>query len=935
MAEDSAAGAPPAGDITDISNSPAFVFLDSLYSQGRITQTQLEVYKGKYAKLHEVVLKTYDSEKKLLAHARELNKKLLNEKHKLEKANSSSWESNTEIGNLRREVMKAENELLLAQEQEALLHVEATELKRQVTEQDTKLEQMKKLNRELVEPRINALKKAATELREDTLQKRLVFERLESEQREAQERVDALNKAKDKLEMEKINQRQLLTKAKTEPEKVKKQADVVQTAASNLTQDTQKLYHDILALENDLKDQAKKKKELEEERVDLAMNVENQRAYLDQRQKQVQQQQKDQELAKEQQNVYMENRVKLEMQIKEQMSSLRRANEQLMRQSREKESMLKLVRRCEFQLANAQSMLPSLETMHDQLKLESDTIRYQRKKQDNQLEDLRNEVDVYISNYLKQESIEGGEATRYQKMHNENKERETELAQLADESRSLAKEIAKLTQQREVKARESAKAVANVKGTVEQLKMKNILITDLRKRVHEVNQRLKELCSLYEMVKNERNKYVNLIQSSTQALAEMREKIKILNNEVEILRNESLEREKALVKERLEMSNATNVRDNLRSETNKNVFLCRQKQEEVDKQIAQIDKLNSIINSAEEDMLRLKKQYELAVEDRNFAGIQLIDRNDELCILYEKLNIQENVLKNGEIEFRNREEDHRLLTIEAADYERSINVQRKLLPKIPELEKQVLELQQDLISERKQAEKLSKELESPTNLKRWRALKGADPTPEKLAVKIQDLEEKLNDKKERLLEKELILEEITHLSDRLRAQANSGRTDTLELSKKVNELQNRIKVITQKMMATVAELSMHQATAMKLQQEKHSKEVELEEGRTRLERGEAPNDEAEREWYRRERERLRQEEARMIRAELRARGAGGDALDAPSGAVRTTAAPRPNAYIPPGLGLPKPYGNLAPFKPSEQGSSMRHIRKPQVREIEI
>lgn len=43
---------------------------------------------------------------------------------------------------------------------------------------------------------------------------------------------------------------------------------------------------------------------------------------------------------------------------------------------------------------------------------------------------------------------------------------------------------------------------------------------------------MKEFSALYEVVKNERNKYVNLIQSSSQALAEMREKIRILVNEV-------------------------------------------------------------------------------------------------------------------------------------------------------------------------------------------------------------------------------------------------------------------------------------------------------------------------------------------------------------------------------------------------------------------
>ena len=48
--------------------------------------------------------------------------------------------------------------------------------------------------------------------------------------------------------------------------------------------------------------------------------------------------------------------------------------------------------------------------------------------------------------------------------------------------------------------------------------------------------RLKEFAKLYDIIKNERNKCVNQIQTSTQKAAEMREKIKILQNEIEILR---------------------------------------------------------------------------------------------------------------------------------------------------------------------------------------------------------------------------------------------------------------------------------------------------------------------------------------------------------------------------------------------------------------
>ena len=54
-----------------------------------------------------------------------------------------------------------------------------------------------------------------------------------------------------------------------------------------------------------------------------------------------------------------------------------------------------------------------------------------------------------------------------------------------------------------------------------------------------------------------------------------------------------------------------------------------------------------------------------------------------------------------------------------------------------------------------------------------------------MTAKIKQLEDRLNDKKEQLLEKELVLEEISSLADRLRQQAAEGRSDTLELAKKV------------------------------------------------------------------------------------------------------------------------------------------------------
>ena len=96
-------------------------------------------------------------------------------------------------------------------------------------------------------------------------------------------------------------------------------------------------------------------------------------------------------------------------------------------------------------------------------------------------------------------------------------------------------------------ARTASQAMAQARETKEELKVKELLILDLTKKQQETEFRLNSFIALYEEVKNARNKYVSQIQNSSQDLAEMKERIKILQNEVEILRNESSEKDRALI----------------------------------------------------------------------------------------------------------------------------------------------------------------------------------------------------------------------------------------------------------------------------------------------------------------------------------------------------------------------------------------------------
>lgn len=56
--------------------------------------------------------------------------------------------------------------------------------------------------------------------------------------------------------------------------------------------------------------------------------------------------------------------------------------------------------------------------------------------------------------------------------------------------------------------------------------------------------RLKEFAKLYDTIRNERNKFVNLLHKAHQKVNEIKERHKMLLNELEILRNSAVTQER-------------------------------------------------------------------------------------------------------------------------------------------------------------------------------------------------------------------------------------------------------------------------------------------------------------------------------------------------------------------------------------------------------
>lgn len=73
------------------------------------------------------------------------------------------------------------------------------------------------------------------------------------------------------------------------------------------------------------------------------------------------------------------------------------------------------------------------------------------------------------------------------------------------------------------------------------------------------------------------------------------------------------------------------------------------------------------------------------INERDILGTQLIRRNDELALLYEKIKIQQSTLNKGEAQYTQRVEDIRILKLEIKKMRRERNMLSRSVANIEDL----------------------------------------------------------------------------------------------------------------------------------------------------------------------------------------------------------------------------------------------------------
>ena len=268
----------------------------------------------------------------------------------------------------------------------------------------------------------------------------------------------------------------------------------------------------------------------------------------------------------------------------------------------------------------------------------------------------------------------------------------------------------------------------------------------------------------------------------------------------------------------------------------------------VAKQNSEISELTSTIRRMDANSLQQRHEYDCVVTERDLLGTQLIRRDDELALMYEKAKIMESTLHKGEAQvcvcaawwallcvpfhgrgteppphplssrlfslsvlrqYLDRVQDIRILKLKIGDLKRELAIQKGKSGEISGLQREVYRLQKELLQEKTKVKALSEELENPMNVHRWRKLEGSDPATYEMIQKIQTLQKRLIAKTEEAVEKELLIQEKEKLYVELKNIL--ARQPGPEVAEQLSVYQQNLKEKTRQMKAMASELNMYQA----------------------------------------------------------------------------------------------------------------------------
>ncbi|XP_043272110.1 cilia- and flagella-associated protein 58-like [Venturia canescens] len=402
---------------------------------------------------------------------------------------------------------------------------------------------------------------------------------------------------------------------------------------------------------------------------------------------------------------------------------------------------------------------------------------------------------------------------------------EAELEETMQEANELRNKVERIEKERDRLNQEVAELAQQVEDHLDDMKLKQSEVSDYKKRMAEDEAKFRQQQNLFEAVRAERNTSGKALVEARNEIQELKSKLKIMNHQIEQLKEDLSVKDAGFVKEEFLLGKAEKDKDNLRAEVQSSLKTIKDLRREVDESKKTEKRLRQEIHVADMEASRLKKDIDTVMNERDILGSQLVRRNDELSLQYGKIKILNVALQRGEAQYVEKLGDTRLLKLEVKKLRSEKVLLEKSIENMSDLRHEIFHLERELTNERLKVMALQEEVQNPLNVHRWRKLEGSDPDSFELLKKIQILQKRVLKLSAELISKEKKIKECMELYTNLRQEISKRQSP--EAATCLMETQKALRERGEKMKSLVAELNMveSQSNEYKFDLERTSREL--------------------------------------------------------------------------------------------------------------
>jgi len=734
--------------------------------QELVGDKSLEHFRNEYEKLHRALKKSHESEKHLIKKCRELNQEIVANAVKVQTALKLSQEDQATITALKKEIERAWKMVEASHEKEQRARETIQNLKSEITKLGRLVEQGAGLSINQ-ENMVNQL----VQEKNDLVKHR---DMLQGQVQQMQQQNTDLNAKVAKLEQERLQGNGELLKLRDAFQKLQEDAEAKQKRKEKLDKDLKDMRQGLES----------KQSEVNAKREELARGEEIQKHLT----RQLREEKQEEERLQIRCTQLQGNAQHLDKQVNEEMAAKGRAEDDqkdLKAQLKFRQDEINALKSSKGKMQKALEALQSQKDKDDaeSRRLEARTIFMRGDVSDLQkeLEKLKRESEAQekqVTDLLHERDILGKALMK----GDERSKQQVELVDLhKGQAQTLSKDlhrwkseldlklqrIHELDRQREKYAGDLQQAKQRCEVAQEQLRGRESEMARLKRSIADVRAKWAQQKNLYEAVRTDKNLYSKNLVESLEEINEMRKKFKVMCHQIDQLKEEIKEKDVRMIEDHSKHVQISKETEKTKHSVENQEKQLSKAQQVVEQQQADIKKLEATIQEAESERQNQRKEFEAVTSERNILGKQLIRRNEELSLIYEKIRIQDSTLSKGEAQYKKLLESLHGQRSDIGELKRDLYIARQQAESAGSLEKEVYHLQRELLQERTKVRALSEELENPMNVHRWRKLEGSDPVMYELIQKVRSLQKRLIAKTEEVVVKDTEIQEKDKLHKEL------------------------------------------------------------------------------------------------------------------------------------------------------------------------